>query len=173
MSQITWLALGYNVPVNPSKNRVYVWRKLKEYGASYFRPGVAILPKTSGSLNGLRTLCTKIHDMGGEAVLADLHFIEVKDEERAVRAFHAQSQGEYMALMDDCLKLMDSIRSNIIPDICVDSVRKVMRQYRKIKSRDYFGSGYAGEAVRLLDELAGDIANTAGGLSKQLRALLD
>lgn len=26
---IRWLALGYSVPVNPSKNRVYVWRKLK------------------------------------------------------------------------------------------------------------------------------------------------
>ena len=26
---IRWLALGYSVPVNPSKNRVYIWRKLK------------------------------------------------------------------------------------------------------------------------------------------------
>ena len=41
---IRWLALGYSVPVNPSKNRVYVWRKLKEYGAEYFKQGVALLP---------------------------------------------------------------------------------------------------------------------------------
>ena len=33
---LRWLALGYSVPINPSKNRVYVWRKLKEYGAEYF-----------------------------------------------------------------------------------------------------------------------------------------
>ena len=45
MQPISWLGLGYNVPVNPSKNRVYVWRKLKEFGASYFKQGVAILPK--------------------------------------------------------------------------------------------------------------------------------
>ena len=40
--QLRWLALGYSVPVNPSKNRVYVWRKLKEYGAEYFKQGVAV-----------------------------------------------------------------------------------------------------------------------------------
>ena len=41
-----WIALGYNVPIEPSRNRVYVWRKLKEFGAEYFRPGVAILANT-------------------------------------------------------------------------------------------------------------------------------
>ena len=39
-----WLALGYSLPINPSRNRVYVWRKLKELGAEYFKQGVAILP---------------------------------------------------------------------------------------------------------------------------------
>ena len=31
--RVKWIGLGYNLPVNPSKNRVYVWRKLKEMGA--------------------------------------------------------------------------------------------------------------------------------------------
>ena len=172
MAQIIWLALGYNVPVNPSKNRVYVWRKLKEFGAGYFRPGVAILPKTSESLGEFRSLSQKIREMGGEAVLADMRFLEEHDEQRTVQMFREQSRDEYINLMEDCANLMESIRKNIVPDQGVDLVRKMMRRYGKIKSRDYFKSGYASEMVSLLDELAGDIAHTASELSKQLRALL-
>ena len=39
MQRTIWLALSYNVPINPSKVRVYVWRKLKEFGAEYLRQG--------------------------------------------------------------------------------------------------------------------------------------
>ena len=172
MAQITWLALGYNVPVNPSKNRVFVWRKLKEFGAGYFRPGVAILPKTPESLMQLRSLAQKIRDMGGEAVLAELKFLEDYDEQRTVHMFREQSRGEYIELMKDCANLSDNIRKNIFADQGADSVRKVMRRYGKVKSRDHFKSGQNGEVAGLLDELAGDIAHSASELSKQLRALL-
>lgn len=170
--KIIWLALGYNVPVNPSKNRVYVWRKLKEFGAGYFRPGVAILPKTAESLAQFRSLSGKIRDMGGEAIMAELRFLEEIDETRTVHMFREQSRGEYVELLADCANLMDNIRGNIATDQGADSVRKVMRRYGKVKSRDYFGSGHAGEVVGVLDELAGDIAHSASELSKQLRALL-
>ena len=172
MAQIIWLALGYNVPVNPSKNRVYVWRKLKEFGAGYFRPGVAILPKTPESHTQFRQLCQRIREMSGEAVLAELRFMEEKDEARTVQVFREQSRDEYLALMRDCANLMSNIRKNISGEKEADSVRKVMRRYGKVKSRDYFESGQGGEMVGLLDELAGDIAHSASELASQLRALL-
>jgi len=172
MAQIVWLALGYNVPVNPSKNRVYVWRKLKEFGAGYFRPGVAILPKTPESHAQFRQISQKIREMGGEAVLAELRYLEEKDEARTVQVFREQSQDEYLALMRDCANLMNNIRKNISGDKEADSVRKVMRRYGKVKSRDYFGSGQGREVVGLLDELAGDVAHSASELASQLRALL-
>ena len=172
MAQIVWLALGYNVPVNPSKNRVYVWRKLKEFGAGYFRPGVAILPKTTESASQFRALSQKIREMGGDAVLAELRFLEEKDEARTVQVFREQSRGEYQELMEDCASLMSSLRKNISTDQEADSVRKMMRRYGKVKNRDYFGSGQGREAVGLLDELASDIAHSASELAGQLRALL-
>ena len=172
MAQIIWLTLGYNVPVNPSRNRVYVWRKLKEFGAGYFRPGVAILPKTPDSLGQFRALTKKIREMGGEAVLAELRFLEEVDEANTIRTFNDQSRDEYMELMKDCAHLMDNIKENIFPDQGADSVRKMMRRYGKVKSRDHFQSGHGGEAAGLLDELAGDIAHSASELSKQLKNLL-
>ena len=84
---IRWLALGYSVPVNPSKNRVYIWRKLKEYGAEYFKQGVAILPYNRQSYTKLKHLQAKILEMGGEASIVEMKFLDPKDEREMVRSF--------------------------------------------------------------------------------------
>lgn len=172
--QITWLALGYNVPVNPSKNRVYVWRKLKEYGAGYFKQGVAILPKSPQSLSQFRSLAGKIQEMGGDATLAELRFLDAADEQKTIRQFREQSHNEYLELMRDCANLMENLRQNRVAEQGTDSARKVLRQYKKIRSRDFFKSDLAIDTRLLLEELAGDMAHGAGELSKQLlRALRD
>lgn len=173
MAQIVWLALGYNVPVNPSKNRVYVWRKLKEYGAGYFKQGVAILPKSQQSLSQFRTLAAKIREMGGDATIAELKYLEASDEQRTIRQFREQSRSEYLNLMEDCAGLMDSIRKNLLADHGADSIRKVLKRYTKVKNRDFFKSGPGADMAGLLDELAGDIAHSASELSRQLRSLLE
>ena len=54
---IRWLALGCSVPVNPSKNRVYIWRKLKEYGAEYFKQGVSLSCRTTGKAIPSSNIC--------------------------------------------------------------------------------------------------------------------
>lgn len=65
MPRTVWLALSYNVPINPSKARVYVWRKLKEIGAEYFKQGVALLPNTAQSMQQFSALAQKIRQLGG------------------------------------------------------------------------------------------------------------
>ena len=73
---IRWLALGYSVPVNPSKNRVYVWRKLKEYGAEYFKQGVALLPYNRQSYTRFKYLLGKIVEFVKERGLTEKVNIE-------------------------------------------------------------------------------------------------
>jgi hypothetical protein len=172
LAQVTFLALGYSVPVNPSKNRVYVWRKLREAGACYFRPGVAILPKSGQSLTQFRGLAARIRDTGGEAVLADLRFLDSHDEQRTIRMFSEQSREEYQELMADCASVIEKLKGSLEgqgPEL----VRKVMRRYKKIKGRDYFRHGPGGETSAILEELAEDIAFSAEELSRQLRAMLE
>ena len=74
MPRTVWLALSYNVPINPSKARVYVWRKLKEIGAEYFKQGVALLPNTAQSMQQFSALAQKIRQLGGEASIVELRF---------------------------------------------------------------------------------------------------
>lgn len=168
MQQITWLALGYNAPVHPSKSRVYVWRKLKELGAEYFRPGVAVLPKDAGNLARFRALAAKIKEMGGEAVIAELKFCDARDESELVGRFERQSELEYKELMRDsrgAISLTSAERD--------EHLKKLMKRYGKVKSRDYFGSRSRDSVSHGLIDLADDMERVASGLGRQFKHLLD
>lgn len=153
MARLVWLALGYNVPVNPSKNRVYVWRKLKEYGAGYFKQGVALLPASAQSMAKLRQLAAKIKEMGGEATIAELKFCDARDEAETIERFRSQSDSEYLDLLRDCAMIMESLTENLRRD----HLKKVMRRYKQAQSRDYFKAGAQGKTKSALEELAADI----------------
>ncbi len=100
-----WLALGYNTPAELSKHRVYVWRKLKDFGAGAFRPGVALLPAGAESMAKFRALAAKINDMGGDAVIAELKFCDSADEAETVARFRQNSESEYREIMRDSRRL--------------------------------------------------------------------
>jgi len=153
VARLVWLALGYNVPVNPSKNRVYVWRKLKEYGAGYFKQGVALLPASAQSMAKLRQLAAKIKEMGGEATIAELKFCDARDEAETIERFRSQSDSEYLDLLRDCAMIMESLTENLRRD----HLKKVMRRYKQAQSRDYFKAGAQGKTKSALEELAADI----------------
>lgn len=171
---MTWLGLGYNIPANPSKNRVYVWRKLKEFGATYFKQGVAILPNNAQSMAKFSSLAARIRDMGGEATVIELRFVNERDELETIERFRRQSEEEYRELLRDCAELMAAVRGGrTIPPERTDHMRKMVKRYSKVKSRDYFRSRSRGELAGALEELAGDMARVTDDLGHQLRNMLD
>lgn len=137
MTKIGWLAMSYNVPIQPSKNRVYVWRKLKEMGAEYFKHGVAILPNTKSNLHKVRALSSKIKELDGDACLVELRFLDEADEERLIAAFKKQSENEFRELFIDFAKLYEDAEGHF--GIGREDKEKMCRRYAKAKSRDFFG----------------------------------
>ena len=138
-----WLALGYNVPINPSKNRVYIWRKLKEFGAEYFKQGVAVLPYTKQSYSQFKSLSQKIKDMGGDASIVELKFIDNEDDLDMVTKFKAQYFNELSALKEDCLAVIHDIYAKTgtaIEDYQAEKIKKMVRQFNKTKQRNHFDS---------------------------------
>lgn len=171
MQQIIWLALGYNVPVNPSRNRVYVWRKLKELGAGYFKQGVAILPKNQQSMAQFRQLASKIRDMGGDATLAELKFCDPADESRTIAWFEQQSENEYLELLRDCAEIVKKAKGSLFSPLDFDReeyLRKFVKRYGKVRSRDFFKTRGTKAVVQGLDELLGDMAHVTDDLTRQL-----
>ena len=166
MPSVLWFALAYQAPAESSKARVYIWRKLKECGAVYLKQGVAILPKSQPSLTRFRALAVKIRDMGGEAAIAELRFIDARDETDMIDKFQSRSQEEYLELISEIARLRESLRQKSATDDRIDRIKRTARQYRQVHSRDYFKSRSLPDIAAALDELIGDMARATDDLAR-------
>ena len=176
MEGIRWLALGYNVPINPSKNRVYIWRKLKEYGAEYFKQGVAVLPynKTNfGRLNGLKG---KIRDMGGEASIVELRFLDPADEQDIISRFKRQTDSEITELKADCLNFLQELKMHAgqrLTEYETEQLRRMVKRYSKAKSKGHFQSEMMGDIERGFDSILDVVRATAEDVASQISGAME
>lgn len=171
---IRWLALGYSVPVNPSKNRVYVWRKLKEYGAEYFKQGVALLPYNRQSYTKFKYLSAKILEMGGEASIVEMKFLDPHDEREVVARFRAQALEELSQLRDDCSEVLAQLASGeLFTEARTEQVKKMIRRYSKARGRNHFGLSAAQDVETGLNAIISVARQASSELSAQLVKAMD
>lgn len=176
MARISWLALSYNLPINPSKARVYTWRKLREFGAEYLRQGVAVLPNTAQSNQRFTLLVQKIRQMGGEASLLEMRFLDPHDEQEMTLKFQQQAQAEYSQLLSDCAATVLRLKNLGQPPTAkeTDDIRRMVKRYHRAKGRDYFrASSDAKEIEEGLNELVESVRCVAADVGKQLLGLLE
>lgn len=171
-----WVALGYSLPINPSRNRVYVWRKLKEFGAEYFKQGVAILPSNKKNSVRFSRLAQRISELGGEAQLVELRFLNPADEAALIEKFCRQSDSEYTALLHECGELFAQLKARAgqkLSEYETDQLKKVVRKYARAKNRDHFQSGFSREMEEKLYGAIDSFRATAADLAAQLQRTLD
>jgi len=171
-----WLALGYNIPINPSKNRVYIWRKLKDFGAEYFKQGVAVLPNTKDNYNHFRTLASKIKEMGGEASIVELRFIDPEDELEMIARFKRQTENEYAELKNDIATAINEIKRSSgkpLAESKGDELKRMIKRYNMAKRRDYFRSGSSRELEQGINQLFDILKASATDIGAQLIKILE
>jgi hypothetical protein len=79
-----WLVLIYRIPREPTKGRVYVWRKLKQLGALALQDAAWVLPATDRCRENFQWLASEIVELGGESLLFDGELL-MGDTEAALR----------------------------------------------------------------------------------------
>ena len=175
MPRTVWLALSYNVPINPSKARVYVWRKLKEIGAEYFKQGGALLPNTAQSMQQFSALAQKIRQLGGEASIVELRFTDPNDEAQMTARFKKQVDDEYTELLSDCANVLLMLKRPEQPLTAQETerIRQMVKRYRKTRSRDFFKAAEAKEIETGINEIIDGVKGIASDLGKQLRKMMD
>ena len=99
-----WVALAYHIPSGASKNRVYIWRKLREYGAGSLRPGFAVLPDSGENRRRLRELSRKLKELGGDGTLMTLRLLDEADETALLEQFARQAREGYGRAIADGLR---------------------------------------------------------------------
>ena len=102
----TWLSVTYKVPTEPSRTRVYLWRKLKEMGAVYVQQGAAVLPMTEALLAQVIALKAEAVSGGGEVLVGRMKFVDEDDDARVIAAFQLQRDGDYDEIVEQCERLV-------------------------------------------------------------------
>lgn len=160
MAERKWLMLSYKVPSEPSRKRVYVWRKLKELGAVYLQQGVGILPESSGYRQNLEVLREEIKSMEGECTLAELSFLTLSDEEDIIQEFEKLRNEEYAELIEQCEGIIFELERETQRGKYTfaeieeneEDLTKILRWIEKIKTRDFFNASGRSEAEATIEK---------------------
>lgn len=74
-----WLLLTYKVPPDPSAKRVYIWRKLKRFGALLYQDSCWILPSSPRTHEQLQWLAAEIIEQVNQLYLEITKKLERED----------------------------------------------------------------------------------------------
>jgi predicted ATPase len=141
-----WLHLLYKIPRNPSKVRVYVWRKLKRIGAVLLHESVWCLPSTPKTKEQFQWLVLEIQELGGEASLWESRLVIGGRDEVIIKEFLEQVDNHYTEILSE------------LKEEQFDLVA-LSKRYQQVMMQDYFQSELG---KRVLAELHA----ARGGLNK-------
>lgn len=86
----SWLLFLYKVPHEPSSRRVYVWRKLKSFGAVLLHDAAWVLPMTPRSLEQMQQLAAEISTLGGDSLIWEAQLAANAQDESQIHALLTQ-----------------------------------------------------------------------------------
>lgn len=90
-----WLLLTYKLRRDPSANRVYVWRKMKQLGAVAVQDAVWVLPASARTHEQFQWLAAEITELGGEATMWTSDLVYATDEHALRRQFEGPVETAY------------------------------------------------------------------------------
>ena len=148
--KIRWLILIYQLPREPSRHRVAVWRKLKSLGALYLQHGAAALPEDAVTREQLEWLQLRIREAGGEATLWEALPNTVAEGKSLVEEFRASREAAYRGLIEAAERLRRKAALGSDKTLLLEELRKAEREFRAERRRDYFRSPLRDEAATAL-----------------------
>jgi hypothetical protein len=158
---VPWHLITYRLPAEPSRHRVAAWRQLRRLGAVPLQQGTWAVPAGEPFDAGLARVTKAIAAAGGEPVV-----LAVADDDagatRLESRFTEQRQAEWGEFIADCGKYEAELAGEVAKgkltlaelDEEEQSLERLRRWYRAIRTRDLFGAPSAADAERRLKECA-------------------
>ena len=143
-----WLILIYQLPREPSRHRVAVWRKLRDLGALYLQDGVTALPEDAVTREQLEWLQLRVREAGGEATLWEARPGTVAEESELVEAFRSSREKAYRNIIAEAEHVRR--KAQMGGGALLEQLRKIEREFRVERRRDYFRSPLRSEAAAAL-----------------------
>jgi hypothetical protein len=137
------ILLAYKLPLQPTRLRNQVWRKLHALGAVYLQDGVVALPWREDLTENLAYVATTIEEMDGSATLFRACGVGRPDHDKVIERFRKSADGR----MHNILTRLDQLESSV-PDDCAitgllhaeEGLKRERVAYLKARRLNYFGS---------------------------------
>ena len=142
------MLLVYRIPREPSRHRVAVWRKLRDLGALYLQDGVAALPEDAVTREQMEWLQLRVREAGGEATLWEGRPGTVAEETELVKAFRSSREQAYRNIIAGAERLRR--KAQMGGAALSEQLRKIEREFRAERRKDYFRSPLRDEAAAAL-----------------------
>lgn len=160
-----WILLVYRLPREPSRHRVAVWRKLKALGALYLQDGAAVLPEDAFTREQLEWLQLRVREAGGEATLWEATPNTVAERKDLIRTFSASRDEAYGRIGEAAgrVRRKAGLGGNVAG--LMEDLKKLEREFRAERRRDYFRSprrAEASEGLRAARQALLDGASSGG-----------
>jgi hypothetical protein len=138
-----WLLVAYDVPNEPSKFRVKVWRDLRSSGGLYPQMSFCILPFSSTTISKVQAIKSELSHIGKVLVLETKGFTK-PDVALLEQMQSDQTERQYLEIAEECQEFLDEIQSNIKKGVFKDeeiqeldeSLEGLRRWYGKTVSLD-------------------------------------
>ena len=144
-----WLILIYHLPREPSRHRVAVWRTLKILGALYLQDGVVALPEDAVTREQFEWLQLRIREAGGEATLWEARPDTLGEERKLVETFRSTRGEAYEAIIARAERIRRKAELGGSEPLR-EELRKLEREFRAERRKDYFRSPLRKEAASAL-----------------------
>jgi Protein ChrB, N-terminal len=145
-----WLILVYQLPREPSRYRVAVWRKLRMLGALYLQDGAVALPEDALTREQLEWLQLRVREAGGEATLWEAKPATLAEEKALVEAFRSSREEAYAKIISEAERLRRKAEMGGYNKALGEELGKLEHELRAERRRDYFRSPFRKEAASAL-----------------------
>jgi len=164
---VRWLQLAYKVPSEPSQKRVWVWRRLQNFGAYAIQNSVYLLPFSEEVEKQFRKLAVDIRGMGGDASLFSVTVLDGEDERRILQTLLDARNNEYNMVTALCARFLARAAQlvelqgwdEVVQHEFADVLEKVHVLFRTAKRHDLLGAltatrrAFAAEALAICEQV--------------------
>jgi hypothetical protein len=155
--EVSWLVLLVQVPSDPSRYRVAVWRELRRFGAVPIGQGAWTAPAVPACRKGAEKARELAHAGNGDLILLTTGSADA-DAAKLRALFDAARGDEWAEFVADCGKFREEIAREIAKQKFTlaeleeeeQGLDRLRRWFRSIRGKDVFGSPAASGAERSL-----------------------
>ena len=161
------MVLVVRVPAAPSRHRVAVWRELRRIGALSLGQGTWAVPDVPGVADAVLRATDLAERGNGEIVVLSASGRSDADTARLTQLFTEEREAEWTEFLAECAKYEAEIDKEIATRKFTQaeleeeeqSMDRLRRWHRELRSRDVFGASSASEADQRLKQCGERLAD--------------